>query len=135
MSDSATVRILGIAGSLRRGSFNAATLRAAQELAPAGMTIDSFDIAPVPLYNEDVRSRVSRHRWRTCGRVSRRQIGHVPLPRLPAPHHSAVAVWPAAGASTRRRSRHPGKVRVRSLSASERLTSAARTVCTSQRVR
>ena len=34
MSDGATVRILGIAGSLRRGSFNAATLRAAQELAP-----------------------------------------------------------------------------------------------------
>jgi chromate reductase len=57
MSDSATVRILGIAGSLRRGSFNAATLRAAQELAPAGMTIDSFDIAPIPLYNEDVRQQ------------------------------------------------------------------------------
>src|SRR6516165_9037240 len=55
MSDGATVRILGIAGSLRRGSFNAATLRAAQELVPAGMTIDSFDIAPIPLYNEDVR--------------------------------------------------------------------------------
>ena len=38
MSDSGTVRILGIAGSLRLGSFNVATLRAAQELAPAGMT-------------------------------------------------------------------------------------------------
>ena len=54
MSDAATVRILGIAGSLRRGSFNAATLRTAQELAPRGMTIESFDIAPIPLYNEDV---------------------------------------------------------------------------------
>ena len=51
------VRVLGIAGSLRRGSFNAATLHAAQELVPAGMTIDIFDIAPIPLYNEDVREQ------------------------------------------------------------------------------
>jgi len=57
MSDGGSVRILGIAGSLRRGSFNAATLRVAQELAPIGMTIDSFDIAPIPLYNEDVRQQ------------------------------------------------------------------------------
>ena len=57
MSDGASVRILGIAGSLRRGSVNAATLRAAQELAPSGMTIDIFDIAPIPLYNEDVRQQ------------------------------------------------------------------------------
>ncbi len=57
MSDAGTVRILGIAGSLRRGSFNAATLRTAQELAPAGMTIETFDIAPIPLYNEDVRQQ------------------------------------------------------------------------------
>ena len=57
MSEAGTVRILGIAGSLRRGSFNVATLRAAQELAPAGVTIDIFDIAPIPLYNEDVRQQ------------------------------------------------------------------------------
>jgi chromate reductase len=57
MSDVGTVRILGIAGSLRRDSFNAATLRTAQELAPAGMTIEIFDIAPIPLYNEDVRQQ------------------------------------------------------------------------------
>ena len=57
MSDGGTVRILGIAGSLRRGSLNAATLRAAQQLAPAGLTIESFDIAPIPLYNEDVRQQ------------------------------------------------------------------------------
>jgi chromate reductase len=57
MSGGGTVRILGIAGSLRRGSFNAATLRAAQALAPSGMTIDSFDIAPIQPYNEDVREQ------------------------------------------------------------------------------
>ena len=57
MSGSDIVRILGIAGSLRQASFNRATLRAAQELAPDGMQIDSFDIAPIPLYNEDVRQQ------------------------------------------------------------------------------
>jgi chromate reductase len=57
MSDGGTVRILGIAGSLRTGSFNKATLHTAQEMAPAGMTIETFDIAPIPLYNEDVRQQ------------------------------------------------------------------------------
>jgi chromate reductase len=57
MSDGGTVRLLGIAGSLRHGSFNAATLRTARELAPAGMTIEIFDITPIPLYNEDVRQQ------------------------------------------------------------------------------
>lgn len=49
--------ILGIAGSLRKGSFNAAALRAAQELAPAGMTIEIFDISAIPLYDEDVKAK------------------------------------------------------------------------------
>ncbi|MDE2517743.1 MAG: NAD(P)H-dependent oxidoreductase [Rhodospirillales bacterium] len=52
MSD---VKILGIAGSLRKASFNAAALRACQGLAPAGMAIEIFDIASIPLYNEDLR--------------------------------------------------------------------------------
>jgi chromate reductase len=34
-----------------------AALRAAQELAPAGMTIDIFDISEIPLYNEDVKAK------------------------------------------------------------------------------
>jgi len=57
MSGNGTVRILGIAGSLRQGSFNRAALRAAQALAPDGIQIDSFDISAVPLYNEDVRQQ------------------------------------------------------------------------------
>ena len=72
MSGGGTVRILGIAGSLRRGSFNAATLRTAQELAPDGMTIESFDIAPIPLYNEEYDSRDFRRPSRICGRALRR---------------------------------------------------------------
>jgi chromate reductase, NAD(P)H dehydrogenase (quinone) len=57
MSDSGTVRIAGISGSLRRGSFNSAALRAAVELAPDGMRIEPFDLAPIPLYNEDVKQQ------------------------------------------------------------------------------
>jgi chromate reductase len=51
---SSTVKVLGFSGSLRAASFNSATLRAAQELLPDGVAIESFDLAPIPLYNEDV---------------------------------------------------------------------------------
>jgi chromate reductase len=51
------IRVLGISGSLRRGSFNSAALRAAQELAPQGLAIEVFDLSPIPLYNEDVREK------------------------------------------------------------------------------
>jgi chromate reductase, NAD(P)H dehydrogenase (quinone) len=57
MSDSGTVRVLGIAGSLRQGSFNRSLLRLAQEMAPSGMAIESFDIAPIQPYNEDLRQQ------------------------------------------------------------------------------
>ncbi len=51
---SLNVRVLGFAGSLRRDSYNRAALRAAQELLPPGMTLEIFDLAPIPLFNEDV---------------------------------------------------------------------------------
>ena len=38
------VRILGIAGSLRRESYNRAALRAATELVPEGATIETFEL-------------------------------------------------------------------------------------------
>ena len=50
------MKILGISGSLRQGSFNTRLLHLAQGLAPDGVTIDLFDLAPIPLYNEDVRA-------------------------------------------------------------------------------
>ena len=49
-----SVPILGIAGSLRKASLNRALLRAAVELAPPGVTIETFDIAPIPAYNGDI---------------------------------------------------------------------------------
>jgi chromate reductase len=51
------IRVVGISGSLRQGSLNGAALRAAAELAPAGMRIDIADISAIPLYNEDDRSQ------------------------------------------------------------------------------
>lgn len=58
MSESGTMNIVGIAGSLRRGSFNAAVLRALPELAPDLMTIDTERsmIGEFPLYNADVQN-------------------------------------------------------------------------------
>jgi chromate reductase len=51
-----TVRILGISGSLRKGSFNTALLRAAAELVPSGATLTvSESIGTLPLYNDDLR--------------------------------------------------------------------------------
>jgi chromate reductase len=52
MSDE--VRILGVAGSLRKDSFNRALICAAQELCPDGMEIEIFDLHPIPFYNKDV---------------------------------------------------------------------------------
>ena len=48
------MKVLGIAGSLRRASYNRGLLRAALELAPASMTIEPFDLDAIPLYNADL---------------------------------------------------------------------------------
>lgn len=55
MSDAQQIKVLGISGSLRKGSYNSAALREAQRVAPAGMQIEIADIAQIPLYNDDVR--------------------------------------------------------------------------------
>ena len=55
MTDS-PITILGIAGSLRRASFNLGLLHAAQEVAPAGVEIQILDLAPIPFYNADVEA-------------------------------------------------------------------------------
>jgi chromate reductase len=48
-----TINILGIAGSLRKSSYNRAALRAAQPLAPAGAAIEIFELEGIPLFNAD----------------------------------------------------------------------------------
>jgi chromate reductase, NAD(P)H dehydrogenase (quinone) len=57
MAMSDNVSVLGICGSLRRGSYNMAALRAAIALKPADMSVAVADISQIPLYNEDVRQQ------------------------------------------------------------------------------
>ncbi|MGH9470686.1 MAG: NADPH-dependent FMN reductase [Terriglobia bacterium] len=49
--------ILGIAGSLRKGSYNRAALRSAQQLAPEDARIEIFDLDGIPGFNQDEEGR------------------------------------------------------------------------------
>ena len=55
MSD---VKILGIAGSLRKGSYNRALIRTAGQLLPSGATMETFDLLGIPPFNEDDEGNV-----------------------------------------------------------------------------
>jgi chromate reductase, NAD(P)H dehydrogenase (quinone) len=48
------MNVLGIVGSLRRGSYNRMLMSAAIELAPAALHIEMLDLAELPLYNADL---------------------------------------------------------------------------------
>src|SRR3954447_3459466 len=50
------MKLLGIAGSLRKGSYNRGLLRAARELVPEGVELVEFDIRDLPFYDGDVET-------------------------------------------------------------------------------
>ena len=50
----ADLHVLGIAGSLRTGSFNRALIGAARELVPEGVVVEPFDLGEIPFYNADL---------------------------------------------------------------------------------
>ena len=50
---STPLSILGIPGSLRKGSYNRLALRVAQQLAPADAKLEIFDLHGIPLFNQD----------------------------------------------------------------------------------
>jgi chromate reductase, NAD(P)H dehydrogenase (quinone) len=54
MPDERPLRVVGVAGSLRRASFNRGLVRAAVESAPAGMTIEPLEIRELPHYDGDL---------------------------------------------------------------------------------
>lgn len=56
MAEPTGYRIVAFAGSLRRGSFNRALVRAARELAPEGMSIETVEIGGLPFYDADVEA-------------------------------------------------------------------------------
>jgi chromate reductase, NAD(P)H dehydrogenase (quinone) len=51
------IKILGFAGSLRKGSFNKALLRAAKEMLPENVELEVFDLEGIPLYNQDLENQ------------------------------------------------------------------------------
>src|ERR687893_614442 len=50
-------RILGLAASLRQASFHRGILRAAHEVAPEWIICESFDLARIPYFNQDVEDQ------------------------------------------------------------------------------
>ena len=52
------ITILGFAGSLRKGSYNKALLRAALELSPEEAKLEIFDLEGIPPYNMDLEDRM-----------------------------------------------------------------------------
>lgn len=51
------ISILGFAGSLRKGSYNKALLRAALEMVPADAELEIFDLEGIPLFNQDLENQ------------------------------------------------------------------------------
>lgn len=54
MTTGERIDILGIAGSLRKGSFNKALLNSAFELLPRDAVMEIFDISCLPFFNQDL---------------------------------------------------------------------------------
>ena len=54
--DTTTLHVVGIAGSLRRGSYNRGLVRAAVDLAPTGMRLTIHELGDLPLFNADVEA-------------------------------------------------------------------------------
>ncbi len=52
------IKILGFAGSLRKGSYNKAILRAALELLPEDAELEIFDLEGIPPFNSDLENRM-----------------------------------------------------------------------------
>lgn len=52
------IKILGIAGSLRKGSYNRAALRIAQKLVPDNAVLEIFDLDKIPPFNEDLEKQM-----------------------------------------------------------------------------
>ena len=51
-----SLTFLGIAGSLRRASYNRGLIRAAIDVAPPGTSVVPYELAAIPLFNADVEA-------------------------------------------------------------------------------
>lgn len=50
------LNVLAFAGSLRANSYNRGLIQAAVELAPPTMSVEVFDLSPIPLFNADLEA-------------------------------------------------------------------------------
>ena len=53
MSDTRSVRLIGMSGSLRSGSYSNAVLETMREKFAGRANLTIYDLAPIPLYNQD----------------------------------------------------------------------------------
>lgn len=53
------IKLIGIAGSLRKASTNLGLLRAAQSVLPAKVSIDIADLTEIPFYNADITEKTA----------------------------------------------------------------------------
>src|SRR4029453_7542898 len=62
------IRLLGIAGSLRRESYNRAALRTATTLVPENAILETFALDGIPVFNQDEEqtppAKVAELKWR-----------------------------------------------------------------------
>jgi len=54
------IKILAFPGSLRKGSYNKALIRAAVEVAPENIAIEVFDLEGIPPFNQDFEADPSQ---------------------------------------------------------------------------
>ena len=56
--DKNNLKVLGFAGSLRRGSYNKALLRSAADLVPDDLQLEIFDLEGIPPFNQDIEQNM-----------------------------------------------------------------------------
>jgi chromate reductase len=52
------LKILGFAGSLRKGSYNRSLLRSAAQLLPSDTALEIFDLSDIPPFNQDLETNM-----------------------------------------------------------------------------
>ena len=56
------IQLVGLSGSLRKGSFNTMLLKAAAQLLPTDVSMEIVSIADIPLYNADLDLPAAKER-------------------------------------------------------------------------
>ena len=56
------IQLVGLSGSLRKGSYNTMLLNAAAQLLPTDVSMDIISIAAIPLYNADLDLPAAKQR-------------------------------------------------------------------------